>query len=103
MSRRIPLWATLVPLVSGVLAWGWLWRGHAAGLRADIEAAVPAGQSIEMSGFPYRLEAHLAPFRDSYAGAAARADIAARELVVNRVPWQRAAIECFQAAFAAFV
>lgn len=89
MSRRIPLWATLVPLVAGVLAWGWLWRGHAAGLRADIEAAVPAGQSIEMSGFPYRLEAHLAPFRDSYAGAAARADIVARELVVNRVPWQR--------------
>ena len=63
MSRRIPLWATLIPLVLGVLLWAWLWRGYEARLESDLAKILPPGTAIEATGFPYRLEARIAPAR----------------------------------------
>lgn len=85
---RIPLWATLAPLVLGILLWLWLWRGYAADFRAELEKALPADTAIEISGFPYRLEARVQHF-DARGGDVLHGAVRADELVVNRVPWQR--------------
>lgn len=88
MSRRIPLWITLIPLVLGVLLWGWMWRGYAAGLRADLEKAAPPGAEIRLSGFPYRLEAHIADVDAKLDDGALQGRLRVKDLAVNRVPWQ---------------
>lgn len=89
MSRRIPLWATLIPLVLGVLLWAWLWRGYEARLESDLAKILPPGTAIEATGFPYRLEARIAPARAALDDVALSASVSAAEAAVNRVPWQR--------------
>jgi hypothetical protein len=89
MSRRIPLWATLVPLVLGVLLWALLWRGYEARLESDLAKILPPGAVIEASGFPYRLEARIAPASLALDDVALSARVSAAEAAVNRVPWQR--------------
>ncbi len=88
VSRRIPLWVTLLPLALGVLVWALLWRGYAADFRAELRAVLPAAANIETGGFPYRLEARIADLALRHDGVV-RAGLFTRELVVNRVPWQR--------------
>lgn len=88
MSRRIPLWATLIPLVLGVLLWGWMWRDYATRFRADLQAAAPQHSEISVSGFPYRLEARIPDVDAPLDGGALQARLRVKELAVNRVPWQ---------------
>ncbi len=87
MSRRIPLWATLLPLVLGVLLWGWMWRGYAAGFRADLQAVAP-GSAVSLSGFPYRLEARSPDVDVTLDAGVLQGRLQVKELSVNRVPWQ---------------
>ncbi|MCG2841668.1 DUF2125 domain-containing protein [Sandaracinobacter sp. RS1-74] len=88
MSRRIPLWATLLPLLIGVIAWAWFWHGFAEGFRRDLEKALPDDVRIDVGGFPYRLEARFPDFEAKLADAALSGSVKAAELRVNRVPWQ---------------
>lgn len=89
MSRRIPLWATLIPLLLGVVVWGFVWRGYAARFEEDLRQVLPADVAIDASGFPYRLEARLEGVRLSHADAALSLGLTADEATINRVPWQR--------------
>lgn len=88
MKRRIPLWVTLIPLALGLLVWIWLWRGYESRLTAELAAILPPGATIEASGFPYRLEARIAPADIFFDGAGVVASAKAAEVAVNRVPWQ---------------
>lgn len=88
MTRRIPLWVTLIPLVLGILVWVWLWRGYERRFEAELAAILPPGTKIEASGFPYRLEARIAPADIFFDGPGLVASAKAAEVAVNRVPWQ---------------
>lgn len=87
MIGRLPLWATLIPLAVGLLVWGVLWRGQAASFEADLQKLLP-GTDISVTGFPYRLEAEIAPISRRHEDTALVASLEAREISVNRVPWQ---------------
>ncbi len=89
MSRRIPLWATLIPLVLGIAVWGIVWRGYEAGFEADLRRVLPADAGVEAGGFPYRLEARLAGIKLDHNDAALELGLAAEGATINRVPWQR--------------
>lgn len=89
MSRRIPLWATLIPLLLGIAVWGFLWRGHEAQFEADLRQVLPADADIDAGGFPYRLEAQLGEVKLEHRDAALELGLAATEARINRVPWQR--------------
>jgi hypothetical protein len=86
---RIPLWATLLPLVAGIAIWAFVWRGYEQDFVEDLSAVLPANTRIETGGFPYRLEATVAPLAVTHADRALRLEAKAAELQVNRVPWQR--------------
>lgn len=88
MSRRIPLWATLIPLVLGVILWGWMWRDYAARFRNELQAAAPAGTDVSVGGFPYRLEARIPDVKAALDAGVLQGSLQVRELAVNRVPWQ---------------
>lgn len=85
---RIPLWLTLVPLVLGVLIWGWLWNGYRQDFIAELKPWLPADAGIESGGFPYRLQATIAPLAVQHSGPALQASLNARQAVINQVPWQ---------------
>jgi hypothetical protein len=87
MIGRLPLWATLVPLLLGILIWGFVWRGQATRFEDDLQKALP-GVDISVTGFPYRLEAHVAPASRRHEDTALVAALTATEVSVNRVPWQ---------------
>ncbi len=86
--RRLPLWTMLIPLVAGVGLWFWLWSGYRNDLAATLRPLLPADTLIETGGFPYRLEARVAPLGFAYAGEALEASLKASQAVVHRVPWQ---------------
>lgn len=88
MIGRLPLWSMLIPLVAGVAIWGWFWRGHAAGLEADLARVLPPNSRIEVGGFPYRLEAQVEPVDLRVDEVALTASLKASRATVNRVPWQ---------------
>jgi hypothetical protein len=89
VTRRFPLWTTLIPLGVGILVWAFLWRGYEAAFEADLAKLLPPGTAIEASGFPYRLEASVAPFDVTHHDSALALVGKAAEVTVNRVPWQR--------------
>lgn len=89
MSRRIPLWATLIPLVLGIVLWGLIWRGYEAEFEADLAKLLPADVNMDAGGFPYRLEARLGTVKLDHRDAALELGLAAEDATVNRVPWQR--------------
>ncbi len=89
MSNRIPLWATLIPLLLGIAVWGFIWRGHEAGFEADLRKVLPADVAIDAAGFPYRLEARLATVKLEHRDSALELGLAAEDATINRVPWQR--------------
>lgn len=85
-SRRFPLWVTLLPLVAAIGLYGLLWRGWADDFRAEITALLPSA-TLEIGGFPYRLE--IATTKPRLAlGSALRLDIAADSARINRGPWR---------------
>jgi hypothetical protein len=84
--RRIPLWVTLVPLGLAVGLYALLWRGWAEDFRTEIADWLP-GETLSVSGFPYRLEVAVAQPR--LAGGdivSLRAEAASAR--INRGPWQ---------------
>jgi hypothetical protein len=89
MIGRIPLWATLLPLLLGVAVWAFVWRGYEAGFEADLRKVLPADAEIEAGGFPYRLEARLGEIKLEHRDAALELGLATESMAVNRVPWQR--------------
>ncbi|TPE58599.1 DUF2125 domain-containing protein [Sandaracinobacter neustonicus] len=88
MKRRVPLWATLIPLLLGIAIWAYLWRGYEARLESDLSKLLPAGTKIEGGGFPYRLQARMQPAELIFEDTALSASAKAAEAIVNRVPWQ---------------
>lgn len=89
MSRRIPLWATLIPLLLGIAVWGLIWRGYEAQFEADLRRVLPADLAIDAAGFPYRLEARLTGVKLAHEDAALEMGLAAEQVAINRVPWQQ--------------
>lgn len=89
MRRPFPFWVALLPLALGVLAWFLIWRGYADGLRTELRDLLPPGAKVEISGFPYRLEARVDKITLGHDGGSLQAKLDARELFLNRVPWQR--------------
>ncbi len=88
MSRRLPLWATLVPLLLGIAGWYAAWSGWRDRLETALLGLLPPGTSLEVGGFPYRLEARTGPVRLEARGAASEALLEAEAMVVNRQPWR---------------
>ncbi|MCA3254347.1 MAG: hypothetical protein INF91_01875 [Alphaproteobacteria bacterium] len=85
MSRRIPLWVTLLPLLIGIGAWWLWWRGEADAFKRDVAAVI--GASPAMSGFPYRVEGEIGAVALTRAGGGAQLAVSAERAVVNRQPW----------------
>lgn len=86
MSRRIPLWMTLVPLVAGFGLYWYLWSGWANDFKTVLQGWLPAS-TIEITGFPYRMEANIASPRLS-GGDAVKLGAHADRARINRGPWQ---------------
>ncbi len=86
MMRRVPLWLTLVPLLVGIAGYYWVWSGWARDFGAVISAWLP-GTAVEVTGFPYRLEADVAQPQLS-GGDVVRLTATASSAAINRGPWQ---------------
>jgi hypothetical protein len=86
MMRRLPLWLTPLPLVLGLALYGLLWRDWAADFAARLSPWFP-GQTLAVTGFPYRMEVELAPVRLANAGPLL-AEVSAQRLRLNRGPWR---------------
>lgn len=86
--RRVPLWTTLIPLVAGVAVWAVLWTGYQRDFERTLATVLPADAAVATGGFPYRLDARVAPLALAWSGDALAARLDAAEAVANRVPWQ---------------
>lgn len=84
--KRIPLWMTLLPLVAGVGLYWYLWSGWADGFKAVLQGWLP-GTTVEITGFPYRMEANIVSPRLA-GGAAVKLTASADRARINRGPWQ---------------
>jgi len=85
MSRRIPLWVTLLPLLLGLGAWWLWWRGEADAFKRDVAALIGATPAI--SGYPYRIEGETGAVALARAGGGAQLSVSGSRVVVNRQPW----------------
>ena len=86
MSRRIPLWLTLVPLIVAVGVYHLLWQGWARDFDAVVRGWLPA-TPFEVTGFPYRLEAAVS-HPELKGGMVVRLFASAAQARINRGPWQ---------------
>ena len=86
LPRRVPLWATFVPLIIGVLGYGWLWSGYAERLRADIARVLP-GRAVTISGFPYRVAGSVDAAKVAVDDPGLAASVTADAASVDRGPW----------------
>lgn len=85
-SKRPPLWLTLVPLITAVALYGLLWRGWANDFKVEVARVLPAA-TLQMGGFPYRLEAQVSQPALSL-GQVLRLTINAESARINRGPWR---------------
>lgn len=101
--RRIPLWFTLVPLVVGIGIYWSLWTGWAGDFKAALTPWLP-GATIEITGFPYRLEANVTDPRIT-AGDTVKLGATAQAIRLNRGPWrpELTVVEARQPRFSAIV
>lgn len=88
MKRRFPLWLTLIPLIVSILGYHWYWSGQRDAFRAELARVLP-GATVEIGGFPYRLEASVAAPNLSSRAADITATASATSAVLNRGPFQR--------------
>ena len=86
LPRRVPLWATFLPLLIGGLGYGWLWSGYAERLRADVALVLP-GRAVTISGFPYRVAASVDAVRLAVDDPGLAASVTATAASVDRGPW----------------
>lgn len=86
MKRRIPLLLSLLPLALGLGVYWQLWRGWADGFEATLAAWFP-GRQVQVTGFPYRLEAEFLDVKREHAGATSMG-MAVGRLRLNRGPWR---------------
>lgn len=85
MSRRIPLWATLVPLGVAIGVYWFFWNGWATAFGAAVSRVLPEAE-VSVTGFPYRLEVELVkPIWT--AGDGVKMVAGADRALVNRGPW----------------
>lgn len=87
MTRRIPLWLTLVPLAGGVAVYALLWQGWARDFEATLRPWLP-GTELGVGGFPYRLEARVEQPR-LVGGDVVRLSATAARARINRGPFAR--------------
>ena len=86
MKRRWPLLLSLLPLLLGLAAYGHFWRGWAADFETTLAGWFP-GRQVQVTGFPYRMEAELAGVKLAHAGGTSVA-LAVEKLRLNRGPWR---------------
>lgn len=86
MSRRIPLWVTLVPLALAIAGYWFFWNSWAKDFGAAVERVLPLSD-VAVTGFPYRLEADLVKPVWT-AGDGVKISASADRALVNRGPWQ---------------
>ena len=86
MSRRIPLWLTLVPLIAAIGLYHLLWQGWARDFDAVVRNWLPA-TPFEVTGFPYRMEA-VVGHPELQGGDVVRLFANAARARINRGPWQ---------------
>ncbi|OSZ71008.1 hypothetical protein CAP39_08800 [Sphingomonas sp. IBVSS1] len=90
MRRRWPQRATLLlsllPLLLGLAAYAWAWRGWAADFETTLAGWFP-GRTLVATGFPYRLEAELAGVERRHDGPV-QLVLRAERLRLNRGPWR---------------
>lgn len=86
MTRRWPLIVSLLPLLLGLAVYGQFWRGWAAGFETTLASWFP-GRRVEVTGFPYRLEAELTQVGLARQGGV-RLGLAVDRLRLNRGPWR---------------
>ena len=84
MSKRIPLTATLIPLIVGLLVYYYWWDGRRARFSADLARVL--GAPVVIGGFPYRLEADLGPSALSRVTPLITVRLSAAGLDINRAP-----------------
>lgn len=89
MTRRIPLWATLIPLAVGLVVYWFYWSDERDAFRAQLVAVFGTDTPIVLGGFPYRLEASLGPIFLRHDGTETFGQVSAEQLVLNRQPWRR--------------
>lgn len=83
--KRLPLWATLIPLIVGLAIYWWYWDRERAAFEDRLETLF--GEGVSVNGFPYRLEADVAEPRLRHDGEFAL-DVRAGRAVINRQPWR---------------
>jgi len=86
MKRRWPLLLSLLPLLVGLAAYGYFWRGWAADFETTLAGWFP-GRQVQVTGFPYRMEAELAAVTLAHNGGTSVA-LAVDKLRLNRGPWR---------------
>jgi hypothetical protein len=86
MKRRWPLLLSLLPLLLGLAAYGYFWRGWAADFETTLAGWFP-GRQVHVTGFPYRMEAELAGVMLAHNGGTS-ATLAVDKLRLNRGPWR---------------
>ena len=89
MSRRVPLWITLIPLAIGLAAYWFYWSGERDAFRAQLATVFGADTSMTLGGFPYRLEATVGPIFLRHDGSETFGQVSAEQIVLNRQPWRR--------------
>ncbi|KPF62296.1 hypothetical protein IP88_14905 [alpha proteobacterium AAP81b] len=86
MLKRLPLLLTLAPLAVAIGVYWLFWTGWAAEFKAALAPWLP-GTGVVVTGFPYRLEAEIAPARLD-GGDVVKLSARASRARINRGPWR---------------
>ncbi len=86
MKNARPFLLALAPLLIGLSVYYFYWRGEADGLGAAIESVT--GQKVTVTGFPYRLNAHMQGLNVERGGAETSARFVAGESEIGSGPFR---------------
>ncbi len=88
MKRKLPLWTALIPLVTGLSGYGWLWTGQSERFAGDIARVLGDKHGVTLSGFPYRLEADAGTVALRRERPDSFMALTADNVRLNRQPWR---------------
>lgn len=88
MTRRLPLWTTLLPLAAGLAIYWWYWDQQHDAFRVELERTL-GREDFRVSGFPYRLEAELDRVSLRRQADDWFVQLSAGGALVNRQPWRQ--------------